>query len=380
MKVLHLTSGNLYGGVEAMLVTLARFRAVCAEMDPHVGICFEGRLAEELESWGVAPHRLGAAAIRRPWTIAAARQRLRLLLRASRFEVVICHQSWPMALFGPMVLETGIPLVFWAHGGITGKHWLERWSKRTVPVLAIANSRFTAQTIGLLYPRVQARVVYCPVPLTRRQESRREQVRASLGTGSDELVIVQVSRMEAWKGQHLLLQALAELKNVPNWRCWLIGGAQRPKEIRYAQELKQSTVQLGIDDRVRFAGARTDVPDVLGAADIFCQPNAAPEPFGISLVEALDAGLPAVTTNFGGGAEIVDHTCGLLTQPASPTSVAHALRLLLTSSTLRRQLGASGPARARALSDPARQLPALHDALSAAVGKHRVEEREPAHG
>ena len=66
---------------------------------------------------------------------------------------------------------------------------------------------------------------------------------------------------------------------------------------------------------MRFLGQREDVPRLMAAADVFCQPNTGPEPFGIVLVEALYAGLPVVTSGFGGAAEIVDQTCGVLTAP-----------------------------------------------------------------
>jgi glycosyltransferase involved in cell wall biosynthesis len=49
---------------------------------------------------------------------------------------------------------------------------------------------------------------------------------------------------------------------------------------------------LRIADRVRFAGQRDDVPRLLAAADLHCQPNSSPEPFGVAFVEALAAGLP----------------------------------------------------------------------------------------
>ena len=65
-------------------------------------------------------------------------------------------------------------------------------------------------------------------------------------------------------------------------------------------------------ERVRFLGQRSDIPDVLGAADIHCQPNVDPEPFGVAFVEALHAGLPVVTTAIGAAPEVVDATCGVL--------------------------------------------------------------------
>ena len=96
---------------------------------------------------------------------------------------------------------------------------------------------------------------------------------------------------------------------------------------------------------------------------MYCQPNVGPEPFGITLVEALYAGLPVVTTALGGAREVVDATVGLAVRP-EPDAVASALRPLLTDAAARRHLGARGPERARLLSDPAARLAELAAALA----------------
>lgn len=97
---------------------------------------------------------------------------------------------------------------------------------------------------------------------------------------------------------------------------------------------------------------------LLRAADIFCQPNQGPEPFGIAFVEALWAGRPVVTTAIGGGMEIVDQSCGFLVKPEDPDDLANALSQLIHSPDLRKGM-AGGPARAFQLCDPATQMSRL---------------------
>jgi glycosyltransferase involved in cell wall biosynthesis len=113
---------------------------------------------------------------------------------------------------------------------------------------------------------------------------------------------------------------------------------------------------LGISNRIRFVGDRADVPDLLAASDIFCQPNLGPEGFGITFVEAMAAGLPVVTSGIGGALEIVDETCGILVPPGDRTALAAALIRLVGDRGKRHQLGLGGRARARALCDPAVQM------------------------
>jgi len=180
--------------------------------------------------------------------------------------------------------------------------------------------------------------------------------------------IAQTSRMEVWKGHGLLLQALGRLKDRPSWVAWIAGGAQRPQELSYLNSLKKAAATLGIEDRVMFLGQRSDVPRILEAADIHCQPNTGPEPFGITFIEALYAGIPVVTTAMGGAQEIVDDSCGMLVSPNDPQALAASLRQLIQDSALRRRLGAAGPARARHLCNPAAQLQKLHRALGSVSG------------
>ena len=78
-RVLHINSGNLYGGVESILVTLARLRNLCPALKPEYALCQEGRLSRELRDAGVTVHMLGNVRISRPWTIWRARRRAQSL-------------------------------------------------------------------------------------------------------------------------------------------------------------------------------------------------------------------------------------------------------------------------------------------------------------
>jgi glycosyltransferase involved in cell wall biosynthesis len=374
MKVLHVYSGNLYGGVETLLVTLARQRSLCPSMQSHFALCFEGRLAEEIRATGLDVHMLGNVRSSRPWTVWQARRQLDRLLRQERFDAVICHACWPQAIFGSVVRTHHLPLVFWCHDTPKGDHWLERWAKQTPPDVAIANSRYTQAALPTLYPTSRNECLYYPVPypnISNRADLRRS-VRAELNTPDDAVVIVQSSRLERWKGQTLLLSALGQLRDVSNWVCWIAGGAQRPHEAEYLQELQAQVRELGVADRVQFLGQRADVPCLLVAADIHCQPNTGPEPFGIAFVEALYAGLPVVTTAMGGGMEIVDASCGQRVAPNDAKALSEVLRSLVINPDERATLASGGRLRASALCDPSQQMTQLHDLLYQLVQQEAV--------
>ncbi len=361
MRVLNVHSGNMYGGVETLLATLARSRDLCPDIEPHYALCFEGRLSEELTTAGAPVHLLGNVRIRQPLTVLRARRVLGDRLRRERFDLVVCHSTWSQSLVGPVIRAARLPLVFWLHSPTSGKRWLDRWGSRSAPDLVLCNSQFTATASPNMFPRVRSEVVYCPTAPPKRNFSSADRTltRAQLQTSEDAVVIIQASRMEAWKGHGLHLEALSTMKDLPNWICWQVGGAQRQVEIAYLEGLKRKAAELGIADRVRFLGQRSDVEKLLAAADIYCQPNTEPEPFGIALIEALHARLPVVTTAIGGACEIVNETCGVLVPNKDAPALAKSLTRLIENRTLRLDLGSAGPARARDLCDVEVQMQRL---------------------
>ena len=226
LRVLHCTSGNLYGGIETFLRTLARHRRAAPGMEPEFVLCFEGRLGAELRDERAAVHLLGPVRFRQPWTVWRARRGLRRLLAAWPFDVVVCHSCWPHLLFGPPARRAGLPLVFWLHDWIGGAHRVERGAARVAPDLVLVNSQCTAETLPRLFPGAPAEVVYYPVDppgVHGANADARASVRKELATPAEAMVILQVSRMERWKGQPLLIAALGRLRDRPGWVAWVAG-------------------------------------------------------------------------------------------------------------------------------------------------------------
>jgi glycosyltransferase involved in cell wall biosynthesis len=371
LRVLHVSSGNLFGGVEAILAMLARYDSLGAEMKPHFALCFEQRLSRELNTIGVPVYQLGEVRASRPWTVRRARREFAELLRRENFDLVVCHSAWPHAIFGAVARAANKPVVFWLHNQVAGRHWTERWARLTRPNLVLCVSKSTAETAGNVFPRVRSEVFHSPLLLPEVNYTKRDraQVRAELTTPEDATVIIQVSRLEPWKGHLLHFEALSRLREVPGWICWQVGGVQRPQEAIYLEELKSAAQRLGISDRVRFLGQRADVPRLLAAADIFCQPNTATEGFSISFMEAFLAGLPIVTTALGGALEIVDDSCGAPVPAGDMSALTAALRRLIHDPALRLRLGATGRQRVWELCEPAMQMKKLHKIFADVVSE-----------
>jgi glycosyltransferase involved in cell wall biosynthesis len=365
LRALHIYSGNLYGGVESMLATLARCTVHRTDVTHEFALCFQGRLAQELEDAGVTVTHLGPVRVRYPWTVRAARRRLAALLRGRQDTVAICHSPWTLAVFGTTVRKCSADsLGFWLHDAVTGAHWTERWARRIVPDVAICNSHFTKSRLARLFQPQETVVIYCPVaPAEPLALEERNMIRERLGAAAHDVVIILVARMEAMKGQRMLIRALSLVTAAAPWKCLIVGGPLKRGEQGYFDALRAEARRRNLDRRIVFLGHRTDARALMQASEILCQPNEKPEGFGIALIEALYAGLPIVTTDIGGGAaEIVNPQCGILTPP-HPEAVAVALDRLIDDPSLRRQLASNGPSRAADLSSPEPFVNRLHSVL-----------------
>ena len=366
MRVLHTASARLFGGIERTLVTLARAESAAGgNFESWFALCARGRAVDEVAGAGGRVESLGEVRLSRPLTVLRARARVRQLVKMRRIDVVICHAPWAYALFAPVARRTSARLVWWQHDQATGRPLIERWARATRADLVISNSRWTSRTAAAIQPGVAVKVIYCPVqPSAFLSDDGRVALRASLATPASDSVVLCAARMEPWKGHLRLLRALAALRDLPAWTCWIAGGAQRPHEARYLDALRREAAALGVDSRVRWLGDRADVRALIAAADVLCQPNISPEPFGVVFAEALFSGIPVVTTNLGGAPEIVDAKCGRLVPPGDDGALTGALRELIVDPELRRRLGAAGPPHAASRCHPAVVMPRLAKALA----------------
>jgi glycosyltransferase involved in cell wall biosynthesis len=152
-----------------------------------------------------------------------------------------------------------------------------------------------------------------------------DELRQRLGLPAGPLVGV-FSRLAAWKGQHVLVEAVAKL---PGVNCIIVGDALFGEQ-DYAARLNRMVSDLGVTDRVRFLGHRNDVPKLMKAVDVMVHPSIDPEPFGRTLVEAMLAGVPVVATNAGAAPDILEGgKAGTLVPPNDAAALASAISAVL---------------------------------------------------
>jgi glycosyltransferase involved in cell wall biosynthesis len=367
VKILHIANGRLFGGIERMLVTLATSEGI-AGLRHQFAVCCDSCLASELRAAGAPVQVLGDVRLRHPATIVAARRSLGALLAQDNPDIVIGHAPWTHALFGPMATAAGRPLMLWLHDRFDGRSIVDGWARRTRADLVIANSAWTAAHARLPKSALPITVVPCPVTVPEVHADR-VAVRNAFATPVDDLVVLIASRLQSWKGHSTLVDALAEVnRQRQDWTLWIAGAAQRSEEQSYVRYIQSQTREVGIANRTRFIGDQRDVSRVMGAADLLCQPNDAPEPFGIVFVEALACGLPVVTVRDGGAADVLTDRCARFVSAGDASGLAQTLNRLMAHPDERAAMARAGRERAAAFL-PEVVLPALRDALRPLIAR-----------
>ena len=368
MKVLHISGDAQVGGIESFLLTLARNEAVDQSSSHEFAFTTEGPAIETIRLTGAQVHFIGGnASYKGLNALRLARRRLNEICRKHQYDVGVFHNyPYLVAAFADVLWRRKVKMVRYFHNETHPTSRLERLV-RNVHTRFLDLSVFDSNFLRKCMPNAKGTVVYYPVDRQMElTEDKRNEIRARFATSIGDPLVIQVCRMAERKGHSRLLRALGTLKFLP-WTCWIVGGPQREKEIPYFESLKGLTGDLGIADRVRFLGTRSDVPELLAAADIFCHPNTyPPEPFGIAFVEALQAGLPVVTTAMGGAMEIVSEQSGFLLPPDDNVALAGALKRLLMEDGLRQKMSISARARGEVFKASV-QIPLLNAALSTAL-------------
>lgn len=174
-------------------------------------------------------------------------------------------------------------------------------------------------------------VVYNGIKLADEKSDKR-QCREELGIGRDSKIIISAGRMVPWKGFKTLIEVTGELESkTPNLFLVILGDGPDRKELETEAE------KMRVKDRVIFTGSvpRDVMFKYLYAADIFVL-NTSFESFSFQVVEAMNCGLPVVTTKVGNLEEIIDDKVnGLLVPYNDKMELGRAISLLFSDNSLR---------------------------------------------
>lgn len=233
-------------------------------------------------------------------------------------------------------------------GGIYSRLFavLARWaSHHTI----VDGGPIRAQLIPYLKPE-QITVIHNGVDLnTFSPKVDGSPVRREWNIAHDEILIGNIARITAWKGQDHLVNAFAKIAaRFPKTKLVLVGSPVFTGD-RFEQRLHQLVKDLQLTERVIFAGYRWDLPQVLAALDIFVHCSVEKDTSPLAVVSAMAAGKPILTTNVEGVAELlVPDEEAILVEPGNADALAAGLTTMLSDPVLLSKLGHAARAKAEA--------------------------------
>ena len=365
VNVLYVHGVTEVGGAERDLLTLLA-HLDRARFCPLVALPDRGPLFDLLSAQGVEVvltpippwRKLKAILLRGP-----ALFKLWGLIRSRRVALVHVNDFWYIPLAQRAAAWSGVPSVAHVRGVIEPRR-VRQYRMVTVNRLLTVSDhiRETALRAGLSPEHVQT--CYSGIDLDsvpKRADGAR--LRCQHGFDTRTVVVGTVANLFPHKGSDHLIRALSLARpEMPGLACLIVGGG----DAAYRTELDTLTRNLGLTDRVVFAGFQRDVYSYLAAMDLFVL-SSIREGLGIAILEAMAMGRPVVATKVGGVPEVVeDGVTGLLVPPADSASLAGAIVTLAKSPDLRRAMGNAGARRVHEhfhVAKMTRQIEAVYEGL-----------------
>jgi glycosyltransferase involved in cell wall biosynthesis len=369
MRVLFVDHTAKIGGGELALANLVREldRQI---VDPVVVLFEEGPLLERLSPYtevhvlplprDVADAKkdtLGWSSVLRLGPLfVTARQMIRVAKLARQLKVDIIHTNSLKAdiIGGVAGRLVGVPVVWHVRDRIDVDYLMRpvvrvfRFLSRVIPTFVIANSRATLTTVQLNGQRPSA-AIGSGVDLSKYTGSSfsDEQTADSFKVVKLEQRIGLVGRISPWKGQHIFLQAAADvLKGHPDAKFEIIGAALFDEQ-QYQAELHDLCRALAIEDSVSFVGFVEDIPTRITNLNILVHASTTGEPYGQVIIEGMAAEKPVVATDGGGVPEIVvNGITGILVPMGDAPKMADAIKYLLDNPDVGKRMGLAGRKRA----------------------------------
>src|SRR5467141_3467915 len=221
--------------------------------------------------------------------------------------------------------------------------WIQRYAFNH-GVVPVPVAEKVAASLTRLYGIQQCHVIPNCIPVDRYAcpQTPRRDWRAREGFADRHVLFVCVARFAGQKNHALLLRAFAQgPASNPNAHLVLVGDG----ELR--EQLEDQANDLGLGSQVRFLGLRTDIPDVLGAMDVFVL-SSDWEGNPLSVIEAMASGLPVVSTAVGGVPDLFESGKeGLIVRPGDVQGLSNSMAYLLENREARLSMGMAAAQRAR---------------------------------
>jgi glycosyltransferase involved in cell wall biosynthesis len=410
MKVLYVSpSGSLGGAERVLLGGMAAVRRAEPSADLHLMVCGEGPLADHADRLGVTMHRLllpqavagigdshlkrgnigqrSGGLARQIVSAAPATWRFAGRLRRAIQDIGpdLIHSN---GIKTHLLLHLGkvrvAPIVWHVHdfyGSRPVVKWLLRRAGRNVRT-GIAVSEAVADDLRRVIPGLAVTVIHNAIDVERFSPGAGDPDRLGRAAGllpppPDCVRVGLVATYARWKGQRVFLEAIARLSAALPARFYLVGGPiyQTSGSQFSLEELRAIARQLRVEHRVGFIGFQEDAAAVFRSLDVVVHASTEPEPFGLTIVEAMACGKAVIAAKAGGASELFHHDQDALgVESGDVAALAEAIGRLATDAACRRRLGENARRSAVQRFHGARLGPQLLAVYASALG---VADRVP---
>ena len=303
------------------------------------------------------------ARMRNIYTVLGPRaQALATLYRRERPALVYLANGYRANLDGVVAAaRCGVPVVC-HEKGFEPVGTLERFTSRWIDACVGMTDEIVehCRAQGLNARRLLT--IYDGIDCTAFRAGGREAIRREFGIPADAPVAGIVGHIQEWKGQHLVVEAIAQARRrFPELRGLIVGGVHRRGK-EYAARLRERIAAPDLAGHVVLTGARHDVAACLDAMDVVIHASTIAEPFGRVLIEAMALERPLIAPREGGPLVIVvDGETGLLVPPRDAGALGAALSTLLADPARRGAMGRAARARVDAVFDIRHHVHAMEE-------------------
>ncbi len=326
----RLESGGVERGTIEIAAALAR-----AGWKPLVAST-GGPMEHQLTRAGGRHFTLPLAA-KSPWSVYANIARLARLIEAEGVDIVHARSRIPAWSGCFAARRTGARFVTTYHGTYFGGGGLKRWYNSIMlrGERVIVTSQFIREHVLERYSLDPSRLRFIPRGVDtvefdpeRAAPERRISLLKEWRIPDHALIVTLPARLTAWKGQEIMIDAIARLGHSDVY-CLLLGEDHQHGRVRRRLEARASARGLG--DRVRIVGICRDMPAAYMLSDVVVSASILPEAFGRTMIEAQAMGRPVIATDHGGVRETVrPGETGWLVPPGDVDALAGALRKALS--------------------------------------------------
>ncbi|GAJ75235.1 glycosyltransferase SypP [Vibrio sp. JCM 18905] len=324
--ILHVVQHLAPGGLETLVLEMLRF----AQPNHSVFVVsLEGSKAQALQCWSKLSAYQGQLHFlnKKPGFSGKTISTLTSMLKGLKPDVVHTHHIGPLLYGGIAARLAQVPVII--HTEHDAWHLNSRKSARLQSLLlkmirphVVADANFVAEQIQTKLNYRKVCTIHNGIDCQKFQSGNQASKRNLFGLPANKTVIGVAGRLEAVKGQKVLIEAFSHL--TPNTHLAIAGdGSQRA-------QLEAQVRTLKLEDRVTFLGLVDDMPSFYQSLDLFCLPSLQ-EGFPLSTLEAQACDVPCVATDVGGVKETLCPINSTLVEANRVFSLAEALSLQLKS-------------------------------------------------